>query len=193
MYAVFNKIRSSLIKFYSFSDTQLQSLFDRLEVNSVNRKSVFSQKGTVCKKLAFVNSGSFRLHANGAHGDSTLDFFTEGCWMADFESLFSGSPSKYEIVAIEESEVLLLSLKDFHQLIKEDISYLQLNRIVAGSATHQSHYMKLSTQTPEERFRQFMTERSEWLIRFPQRHIASYLGMTGSTFSRVKKKSMKSQ
>jgi CRP/FNR family transcriptional regulator, anaerobic regulatory protein len=116
----------------------------------------------------------------------TSHFFTEGCWAADLESLLMQNPSKNYIAAVENSEIALIDFSDIHALMDVDPCFRMLNALIANMTISTAHIVTINTKSPDERYRELLLKHPDWINRFPQMQIASYLGMTRETLSRVR-------
>ena len=122
-----------------------------------------------------------------------MQFAPENYWTGDRESMDSGLPSKYNIDAIEDSEILLLKKEDFeiirktipafndfvNETLKKNLVFLQ-ERIHVG--------LSLSA---EEKYSNFISKYPSISNRVPLHMIASYLGVSAETLSRVRSQSSK--
>lgn len=118
-----------------------------------------------------------------------LDLFLEFNFFSDDISLFSGDPSPVEIVALEDCKVLRLSKTNIELLKKTPMGTLLF---MVGDqkafAEKQQQQIEFMTKTAEERYADLLQNRPELLQRIPQKHIASYLGITTQSLSRIRKK-----
>jgi CRP-like cAMP-binding protein len=151
-----------------------------LVIKTVPKKALLLKVGQVSSHITIVLKGSLRIY----NADQTLNFFTELDWVADHNSFVSRKPSLNEIEAMEDTEVAIISIYDLHQLIAIDQVFMILGRILANLA------ITPSLLSPPEKYNDLMLKHPDWIIRFPQKHLASYLGMTPETFSRMKRKAL---
>jgi CRP/FNR family transcriptional regulator, anaerobic regulatory protein len=183
-------IKTALRKVYPFPEEQQQLVIEKIHLKSFKRNEFLLAPPATCSFAAFVIKGSFRMFKTTAEKENTLHFFTETDWIGDIESFVVQKPTENYIQATEKSEVALLSIHDIHQLIQQVPVFLSLGRIMKGWSVHTGHYTSLINDTPEDRYRALLGMHPEWILRFPQMHLASYLGMTRETFSRAKRKAV---
>ena len=136
--------------------------------------------------MAFINKGSIRFYSLTDTEEPTLHFFTENTWVADYESLISQQPTKNFLQAIEATELHIISLDDIHFLMEQYPVFRNLTSLMNQWVIPTSHHISVTNSSPNDRFKKLLEEHPEWINRFPQMYIASYLGMTKETFSRVK-------
>ena len=161
----------------------------------LRKKQFLLQEGEVCKYIAFIVKGATRQYTVDEKGhEQVLNLCIEHWWAADRESFHSEKPSRYNIDAWEETDLLLLP--------KAQGYYDQVNSIPAFSEMRvrldDNHHMATqrrlhaSINDPaEQRYEELVREYPEFLQRFPQHIIASYLGITKETLSRIRNNAVK--
>jgi CRP/FNR family transcriptional regulator, anaerobic regulatory protein len=182
----FSRIKISLLHLYSFSEEQLNQFADRLIFKNLKKRDFLLRPHQISNCLSFINSGSLRLYTNTERGELTINFFTENQWVADIESLLMQQPSKNYIEAFENSDIASIGLIDIHELMDIYPCFRMLNAIIANLVIPTTHLATISTRNPDERYKQLLSKHPDWINRFPQMQIASYLGMTPETLSRVR-------
>jgi CRP/FNR family transcriptional regulator, anaerobic regulatory protein len=179
-------IINSLLKIYPFTEEQLNQFTARLTFGKIIKKNYLLKPGRVCNCITYVNSGSLRLYTKTSNSDLTINFFTENTWVADFESLLTQQPSANYIEAFEDTGIAVIMLKDIHLLMDTHPCFRMLNLLFADFTVSTSHIASIKTKSPDERYKELLATYPEWLNRFPQNQIASYLGITPETLSRVR-------
>ena len=180
------EIKKSLLKIYPFSEGNLNLFLNKLVFRTLKKKDVFLRKNQICKEIAFVNSGSLRLYTEIEHREWTINFFTENCWVSDIESLLMQQPSKNQIEALENSNIALITLKDIHRLMDIHPGFRMLNALMANFIISSTHITAMIAKSPDERYKDLLSNHPDWVNRFPQMKIASYLGITPESLSRVR-------
>ncbi|WP_219222420.1 Crp/Fnr family transcriptional regulator [Pedobacter antarcticus] len=157
----------------------------------LRRKQYLLQEGDVCKYLSFVSSGLIRTYNVDEKGDEHMSVFGwEGWWISDFNSFLSGEPSVFNIDAIEEAELLLISLSNYEALTLAVPVMDRYFRILYQNSlvTKEKRLMSSITHNAEEKYVQLINSNPQIIERIPQNLIASYLGIAPETLSRIKKK-----
>ncbi|WP_461589735.1 Crp/Fnr family transcriptional regulator, partial [Winogradskyella sp.] len=136
--------------------------------------------------IDFIISGSFRLYTETEQNELTIQFFTENSWISDLESLMMKQPSKNYIEANENSKIATISLLDIHHLMEMHSSFSMLNSLIVNLSVSTNQILNLKLKSPDKRYKQLLVNNPDWINRFPQMQIASYLGITPETLSRVR-------
>ena len=166
---------------------------DRMEAlclqKKLRRKQYLLQEGEVCRNNCFVAQGCLRMYRIDDEGkEHIMRFAVENWWISDKESLNTGRPSRSNIDALEDSVVFLWSKEDYESLMRE-IPFLASfsERLLARSfdASQNRIYTAISSSA-EERYLEFMKAYPDLFSRIPQHMIASYLGITRETLSRIR-------
>ena len=183
---LYNKINSLT----PLSDVEFQKIKTFFMPKKLRKRQFLVQADEECKYLAFVDRGILRSYTVDSKGiEHVVQFAFEGWWISDLYGFFTGEPSTYNIDVIENSEVLILThtnmekmfvevpkLERFFRILIQN-SYIALQRRMAGTLTlsAEERYMKLLDQSPDI------------ATKIPQHMVASYLGVTPETLSRIRK------
>ena len=156
----------------------------------IKKRQFLLQEGDVCKHLAFVNSGCLREYTVDQRGDEhIIQFAIEGWWISDLTSFLSGNPASHNIDALQDSEVLLLD-KSARESLFESVPRMErfFRLLLEGNyvATHKRINDALSASA-EERYLTFINTYPQLVEQIPQNQIASYLGITPQSLSRIRK------
>jgi CRP/FNR family transcriptional regulator, anaerobic regulatory protein len=179
-------IKNSLLKLHPFSEEELCLFEGRLIFKKLKKKDFLLKPNQISNCLTFINRGSLRLYTETEHNILTINFFTENNWVADVESLLLQQPSKNYIEAFENSDIASVTLKDMHNLMDFYPCFRMLNALLANLTISTTHLATIATKNPDERYQELLLQHPDWINRFPQMQIASYLGMTAETLSRVR-------
>ena len=157
----------------------------------LRKRQYLLQEGDVCKSLAFTEAGLLRLYSVDDKGiEHMLQFALTGWWIVDIYSFLAGEPSRFNIDALEDSELLLLSHENFEAMMaalpkmERYFRILFQNNIIAKERRLESAI----AFGAEERYRQFEQAYPNFVQRIPLNLIASYLGITPETLSRIRRK-----
>lgn len=181
-----DQIRTSLFKIKGLSSEHFEAFLPRFIHQPLKKNDFLLRPGQVSNFMSILLNGSLRVFRTDDSGDHTLHFFTEHEWVADYESFVVQKPSENFIQAIEPAEVANISLKDVHELIHSQPNFLAVFRVMENWSVSTALHLSIKNQSPDDRYKFLLEKHPDWINRFPQMYIASYLGMTPETFSRVK-------
>lgn len=144
--------------------------------------------GHSCKTIYFVKKGLLRIYYFKDGNDITENFEFENAFVARAESLFSGKPSQKAIQAIEDTCLIAIDAKKLFQLFDSHPDLERLFRkIIEQSYVHTVNRLEsLQFHTAEERYFDLMKKHPAILQRVPLKLIASYLGITAVSLSRIR-------
>ncbi|UOE39350.1 Crp/Fnr family transcriptional regulator [Chryseobacterium oryzae] len=148
------------------------------------------QAGEVCKYTFFVEKGLLRMYSIDKNGkEHIIQFAPENWLIGDRTSLYFSDKSNYYIEAVEDSEVLFLEHDFFKRLLEEFPNSIERNDLLLQKHVKslQDRINSLLGETAEERYLKFIKMYPDLMLRVPQWMIASYLGITPESLSRVRK------
>jgi len=163
------------------------SLFKKLR-----KRKYLLQAGDIFRFHAFVCKGFLRNYYVDKKGqEHIMQFAPENYWTGDFESMNSGLPSKYDIDAIEESEILLLKKEDFEMIRKTIPTFNDfVNETLKRNAVFLQERIHVNISlSAEEKYNNFISKYPSISNRVPLHMIASYLGVSAETLSRIRSQS----
>jgi CRP-like cAMP-binding protein len=146
--------------------------------------------GEVAHDAAFVAVGCLRSYVIDARGkEHIVQFAPETWWLADAASMNTGAPSGYFIDAIEDSDVLLIGGPAHHALVDRVAPYASAFRtgLQRHAAAKDRRIVAALSASAEERYLEFLGMYPTIAARVPQSMLASYLGVTPETISRIRR------
>jgi CRP-like cAMP-binding protein len=154
----------------------------------VPAKTILINEGGIAGMIYFIKKGCIRAYIYNDGVPITLQFFFEGEPVTSLESFMTALPGRIAIETIEETEIAAISRSDFFRLIGEDAGFKNwfYDNAIKKLFTHTNRLLFLLTNKPFARYQQLITESPEILKRIPQHYIASYLGMTPVSLSRIR-------
>ncbi len=161
----------------------------KLVVKHYRKNSFLHQLGQICKYTFFVNKGLLRLYDIDEKGDEKNTLFAkEEWWVSDLYSFHSQRPGTYFLQALEDTEVLQLSKHHMESLLLKIPKLERFWRILHLNAfiAQQERVMHMISKSAEQRYLDFIEKYPNAELRIPQKHIASYLGITPEFLSKMK-------
>ncbi len=187
---VFDVLRSYLEARADFSDADFSRIRKAFLFRRLGTGEYLQRAGEVTRYAAFVAIGCLRNYIIDAKGkEHIVQFAPETWWLADSISLGSGTPSQYFIDAIEDSQLLLIDAPSHKELVEGVPSYAAAFRtgLQRHTAAKDQRIVTALSASAEERYLEFLRVYPSIALRVPQMMLASYLGMTPETVSRIRK------
>ena len=155
---------------------------------SVPPKTVLLEEGQIADKLYLIRKGCLRLFFYNEGKDITFQFFFEGDFVASFDSLHKRTPSLFYLESIEPTELTVIKRDDFYTLINNDSSLRRLyeEKLIDRFHAYQQLFLSRIKNTPQQRYEELLKEYPDIVKRIPQHYIASYLGITPVSLSRIR-------
>ncbi len=178
----------------SLSDSDIQLMEETFTFKRLRKHQYLIQSGDVCKLAAFVVKGALKKYTIDSSGrENILELYIENWWAGDKESFMIGTPTPFYIDTYEDSELLIISKEDFVSKLSHLPFINHLNNVLTEKKSFQLMKRLHSSQTltAEQKLEHLQQTYPEFLERFPQHIIASYLGMTKETLSRIRSNSVK--
>jgi len=175
-------VTEALRLYAAFSDEEVDQFLSLLTARRIGKGEKVLDRGQVCREISFINEGGFIQYYHDEEINEVVEnLFVERDWLLSRSSFTAQKPSRSQIEAFEDSQVVTISIHDLHDLIGRYPSFFALGKIL--EVTHPNADPKRS---PDEKYQLPLDERPKVVQKFPLKYIASYLGMTAETLSRVR-------
>lgn len=173
-----------------FNSEELEDILSSFEKKKIKRNTRLISEGEICRELYFVESGigrSYFLKKDGK--EVTQWFFGSGKFMSSVDSFFQESPSMYYLEILEDSVVYSISKKNIDDLFSKYHKMEHFGRLVSIEMLTKvvNKLNAIQFQTARERYEYMLEEFPDISHRVALGHIASYLGMTQETLSRIRR------
>lgn len=177
----------------SLSEAETARIPDFFQQKKLRKKQLLLEEGDVCKADYFVLNGCLRQYETDKAGkEHVVQFALSGWWISDLYSMLTQTPAVYSIDALEESNVLLLDLPHREKLFQEIPAMNIYWRVIMENAFIALQRRVLLLQKPvEARYQDFLQRYPHFEQHIPQHQIASYLGITRESLSRVRNAALK--
>lgn len=187
-----DQFRKYLKRFVELTDLEWESLEKELTLRTVPKKQYLVKQGQTAKELYFLLEGSARLYYEKDGDEKTTYFFFENNLVGDYLGCLAGQPSTMSIQALEDCKLIAFKYETLTTLYEQFPVYQIFGRKLAEYLFMglDMRLAELLTLTPEERYLKFISTsiKRKILERIPQQYIASYLGITPVSLSRIRRR-----
>ena len=168
-----------------------EQLAPKLTSVTLAKQEFLLQPGAVCQHLGFVVAGTLRtFYVNSAGRDISFLFHWTGQLFTNYESVLTRQPSTLAIQALEPTTVQLIHRDDLFALYETSMYWQRFGRIMADQIflTARQRIDDLLVLNPEERYLALLSQHPTVFQKIPQKYIATYLGITPQSLSRIRKR-----
>ncbi|MFD2036833.1 Crp/Fnr family transcriptional regulator [Belliella marina] len=173
------------------SDETRQEMLLKVSLEEKPKGNMLHQAGNTARLIYFIEKGMARVFYSNQHGkEITYGFYSEGDMVTVPESFFEGTPSNYSIELLEDCVLYSLSREGLDDMLSK---FPEMEKVKSHFLLHfllkSSHrIVALQFQNAQERYDTLQERQPSIILRAPLGHIASYLGITQETLSRIRSK-----
>lgn len=193
---MFDEFETYIKEHATLSDNDIKLIHSLAIEKTMRRKEFLFQQGEVCRYKVFISKGLLRAYTTSEDGNEhILQFSPENSWTTDPESFDKATPSGCNIDALEHSEVILWNRNDFGHLINHVTGLKDYFGKLVSTVNYASRQRILSalSYTAEEKYEEFIKNYPHIYARVPLHMVASYLGVSRETLSRIRHAQMSSK
>ena len=184
-----NRLHMHMQSFAEIPNDEFEKLKHVMHEKQFKKGAVLLKEGQVCRQYYFILTGCIRSFRIKDLKEINLTFYFEEDIACDFDSFRTEQPSAYYLVATEDCTVLYANKKDVIPIFsgEEWLNYLFrfFQHLFLEKDKHANTFKLFS---PEERYQYLITNQPEYIQRIPIMYLASYLGTSRETLSRIRKK-----
>lgn len=184
------QLKAAILSFYPFDTEVIDNISSKLYVHKLPKHTLLLQYNEICEKLYFIVSGLARgLYINHTH-EITSWLIKEGSFICSPDSFLYQKPSGEAIELLEDSLLVSLDRAELTLLIEKYPVAIQIERLIFEKymLIYYEQVKSLRLFDVEERFKNFIEKYPEFYERVPHKYIASFLGTTPETISRILKR-----
>jgi CRP-like cAMP-binding protein len=191
--SIFHKLRAFFERSIPITDDQFESIKTLFSARKVKKGHLLLHEGDMTKLDIFVASGCLRTYTIDNSGkEHIIQFSIENWWTGDL-GVNSSSPAQCFIEALEDSEILVAESNSIERLIKviPEMGSFYRAALQRSAAAKNERIVSSLSKTAEERYDDFLKKYPSVIQRVPQHMIASYLGISPETLSRIRQQRSK--
>lgn len=167
------------------------SILDKVVIcKKLKKNELIAESGKICQKVFFVDTGYFRFFHFDVRGiEITSDFYFGPSFITAYTSFITSEPSFVNVQAMCDMEVLEISKDHLYHLYDKYPKFEKLGRLIAEkvAVVSEEHLFLLLNQTAQMRYQKLLEKNPKYVNTIPLQYIASYLGITQETLSRMRK------
>ena len=183
-----------LIQFFEqhveLNKEETQYVMDSIPVQEIGKNTLLLAAGEISKSFYFILNGSVRMYYDVDGVEKTAFFYFENSFVSSYESFTRQVPAKHNLQTLENTTVAVISSEVAMQLVDRFPKFEFLARIMMEEEliVYQEIISSFITLNAEQRYLKLLNEQHPILQRIPQHQLATYLGVTAETLSRIRKR-----
>ncbi|HQV06593.1 MAG TPA: Crp/Fnr family transcriptional regulator [Chitinophagaceae bacterium] len=180
----------SINQFISLTKAEEKEVIAKFNTETFSKNEFILKHGQYCSKIYFINKGKLRIFYLDDKGDEVTCFFAnENEFISSYSSFLTHTPSKENLQAIQDCELLSITKTQMEQLSVDVPKIHQFRRMIAENLfiAMERRVAMLQSQSAQEAYENILKENPELILNIPQQYLASFLGITPQHLSRIRK------
>lgn len=185
-----NNLKNFIRQIIPISDKEFDETVTVFQAQTLQKGDFFVKQGKVCRQIAFINKGILRtFYLNDKAEETTSCFCTENSLTTSYKSFILQQPSTLSIQALEDTELLVINFENLQKLYSTSIVWQNIGRAFAEREyiVMEQYASVLNNETAKEKYLRLLKEQPTVLQKATIEDIASYLGITRRTLSRIRR------
>jgi CRP/FNR family transcriptional regulator, anaerobic regulatory protein len=193
--AMKDEIRHFISGLTDLKEVEFQAFREFVTLKKFKRKEYFLRQGQICKQLGLIVKGYVRLFYLVDGEEITKDFNFENFICGSYASFSLQQPSRFNIIAMEDLEVYMIGRDSLYQLFEkypgiQKLARLQIERMFIRKELREASFL---LDNAEQRYNNLAEQEKNMIERVPLKYLASYLGLSAETVSRIRRQSIKAE
>ncbi|MCD0474767.1 Crp/Fnr family transcriptional regulator [Flavobacterium sp. EDS] len=187
---MYKLLRDNIERKIALTDTEWNIIIEKTEFVKLKKNEFLQIQNSNSVYEGFILKGAFKIYILNESGSETVLFFAfENDWMCDIESFYHQKPTKYNIKAIEDSEILVINKSNKTLLFKEIPKLIQFHIAMIESANVliQERLLDVLNKTSKQRYLEFIKIHPEKTQKINNKNLSSYLGVSHEFLSKIKR------
>lgn len=187
---MYEALRQNIEKKITLEDEEWDCILMKTEFIKLKKNEFLQiQDSNNCYE-GFILKGAFKTYILNENGTETVIFFSfENQWLCDLESFYHQKPTKYNIKAIEDSEILVINKSNKMQLLKQvpKLIHFHILMVERANIAIQERLLDVLNKTGKQRYIEFIEKYPQKTQKINNKNLSSYLGVTHEFLSKIKK------
>ncbi|MBK0369065.1 Crp/Fnr family transcriptional regulator [Flavobacterium agrisoli] len=187
---MYELLRKNLLRKITLTEEEWEKIVEKTEFIKLKKNQFLQIQDCNCKYEAFVLKGLFKVFiANENGSESVFSFVFDEEWICDIESYYHQKPSRFNVKALVDSELLVISKANKAQLFKEIPQLLQFHIFLVENTTIniQQRLIDVLNKTTKQRYLDFVNKYPHNTHKINNKNLSSYLGVSHEFLSKIKK------
>jgi CRP-like cAMP-binding protein len=191
---MYNQLVSRIEHYIPLSGEDISLIESLFSEKTLVKGELFLQEGKICKELGFIIKGLVCYYVTPDGNEVVHNFARENEFICNYDSFINKTSSHKNIIALEPTDLLIISFDKLQQLYKsiscgERFGRLHMEQVYSEAI---KHIISFYTGSPQQRYNEFVQQHKELVQRVPQYYIASYIGIKPQSLSRIRKRLLQS-
>jgi CRP/FNR family transcriptional regulator, anaerobic regulatory protein len=184
-----NELAIYIQGFFGVTPDEVERILSFFEPLELKKGEYFLRKGQRADRLGFVQSGIIREYLVIDGKEVTKWISTKGYFVVDLASFVFEKPARWNLQAISDCEIFVINQKEYHSIVKVIPNWPELEKLFIAKCFTilEDRVLTHLSMTAEERYQQLFNFNKELFNLVPLQYLASMLGMTPETLSRLRK------
>jgi len=185
-----NELKSFITYYAQLTDVQLDRVIDKFVQRVVRKGRHILKQGQVCNQFVYTVKGNFRIYYRDKDGKEVTTWLVfDDMHATELASFITQQPTRFHVHAIQDSTIACIAHADLQQLYIDIPTFQQFGRKIAEEVAVGAIHRVVSFQyeTAEKRYEKLL-QKSEYLQKIPLKYVASFLGITDTSLSRIRRK-----
>lgn len=176
--------------YFELKGEQLDTLAKLFKETRLKKGDFYTTQNKKCKQLSFIKSGFMRVHADHNGKDITQWIGSPGEFITELSSLIFDTPSRFNIEALTDCELYTINFDDYKSINKTIPKWAEIEKLFLAKCftVIEGRVFSFLSMTAEERYNHLFEQNKSLFNEVPLHYIASMLGMSPETLSRIRSK-----
>lgn len=185
------KLKMHFQTYFNLEDKQLDTLVSCFTKEEIKKGGIFIKQGYTCNKFAFIENGIFRVSTIVDDSDITQWIATSGYYVTDLVNFIQDEKSRWTITALTDCTIYSILKSDYNRIegLINNWNKIERTFIIHCFTLLENRILQSLSMTAEERYLSFFENNKNLFNQIPQHYIASMLGMSPETLSRIRRRS----